>query len=131
MDASKYRDSYFRFGSACRALAGKIPAKDWKATLEDIWAWSKRKVEELHVDVADFAPPAKEEPPPPTAALPVEYINDIQAQKFKERCLKLGLTEEGMRLFLKAHGIEDIPTIPLSDIESLCYLVRSTAVKKP
>jgi hypothetical protein len=102
------------------------PAKDWKVTLEDIWAWSRRKVEELHADVPDFSPQAKEEPPPPSVALPVEYINDIQAQKSKDLSLKLGFTEEGIRLFC-----ENIPKIPLSDFESLWYFVRSTATKKP
>jgi len=130
MDPKLYDRSYMLFGSVCRVLAGKVPAKDWKVTVEDIWSWAKRKVEELHVDVPDFSPPAKEEPPP-KAALTAEYINDIQTQKFKERCLKLGLSEEGIRLFLIEHGIENIPKIPLSDFESLWYLVRSASARKP
>jgi hypothetical protein len=58
--AQSYRDSYFLFGSACRLLAGKITAKDYQSTIEDLWQWSKRKVEELNhdpVDVPHFDPP--------------------------------------------------------------------------
>jgi hypothetical protein len=71
--ANNYRDSYFLFGSACRLLAGKISAKDYKATLEDLWQWSKRKVEELNHDASDvpnFDPPATTLPPPPHNGAP-------------------------------------------------------------
>lgn len=81
-NGNHYRDACFLFGSTCRILAGKVPLKDWQVTVEDIWRWSKRKVEELHVDVPDFAPPAQEAPPPPEES-PVELINDIQAQNLR------------------------------------------------
>jgi hypothetical protein len=130
-NGNRYRDAYFLFGSACRLLAGKVPLKDWQVAVEDIWRWSRRKVAELRVDVPDFPPPMPEASPPPQEEPPIEYVNDIQARKFKERCLKLGLSEDGIRLFLQDHGIDNIPMIPLSDFESLWYLVRSAAPKAP
>jgi hypothetical protein len=130
-NGNQYRDAYFLFGSACRILAGKVPLKEWQATVEDIWRWSKRKVEELQIDVPDFASPVQEASAPQPEEPSVEYINDIQAKKFKDRCLKLGLAEAGIRLILKDHGIDDIAKIPLEDFESLWYLVRSAAPKTP
>jgi len=55
-------------------LAGKITAKDYKSTIEDLWQWSKRKVEELHhdaVDVPHFDPP----PESPVTTLPPPTTN--------------------------------------------------------
>jgi hypothetical protein len=63
-------------------------------------------------------------PDPPNHLLPGSVLS-------KERCLKLGFIEEGIRLFLNGHGIENIPKIPLSDFEPLWYLVRSVAPKTP
>jgi hypothetical protein len=120
--AQQYRDAYFLFGSACRILAGKVALKDWRSTVEDIWQWSKRKVDELNTDVLDFEPPKQEpEEPPPQ----VEYINDIQVAKFRERCLKLGMTEGGIKLFLEDQGYAAITAIPVDKFEAIWYLVRS------
>jgi hypothetical protein len=128
-----YRDAYFLFGSACRLLAGKIAVKDYKTTLEDLWQWSKRKVDELQ-DVPDFAPPngapvtiepPKAEAPPPvveTSAVvdpPIVYLTAEQQQRFVSDCRKQGFTEEGVITFLKAHDITGTANIPLSQARVL------------
>jgi hypothetical protein len=126
---TQYRDSYFLFGSVCRVLAGKVPLKDWKSTVEDIWAWSKRKVDELHVDVPDFPPPQEAQPP----HLPqetIQYINDIQAQKFRERAQRYNFTPDTLKQFLGTQGISDVSNIPLARFERIWKLLATPEVLK-
>jgi hypothetical protein len=114
--AQQYRDAYFLFGSGCRLLAGKISTKDYKTILDDLWSWSKRKVDEMNLDVPDFAPPQTEKPAPVNSisAISAEltperrvepprgeivYISDEQTQRFAAHCRKQGLSESSINNF--------------------------------
>jgi len=154
--AQSYRDAYFLCGSAYRLLAGKIPVKDYRTTLEDLWHWSKQKVDEIHHDASDVpnypppqAPvngtqsesaqntrnsgtelpqqPATQNGNPEPPKEPIVYITDEQFQRFVAHCRKQGFSVEGVTRFLKDHQIEGT-NIPFSQARDLWNKVREPQV---
>jgi hypothetical protein len=151
VDARQYDKAYMLFGSSCRLLAGKVTlTKDYKATLEDLWRWSKQKVDELHhdsLDVPTFSPPSQVTlPPEPTngspdpglpppaeepvkvpdpAPIPTEvFISDEQTVRFVAHAYKQGFSEMGLIRYLHSQGIKTTSQIPLSKARELWNALR-------
>jgi hypothetical protein len=85
--ASPDRDVFFIFGSVCRVLAGKVMAKEWKTTVQDIWNWSLQTTRDLNgtaVDVPSFPQPASTTlPPPPTNGSPDPVLPPLAEKPVK------------------------------------------------
>jgi hypothetical protein len=67
------RDVYYLFGSTCRLMSGKISAKEWRTTVQDIWLCSLQTVRDLNgtsEDVPTYAPPVVVVPVPPINGTP-------------------------------------------------------------
>jgi hypothetical protein len=156
VDARQYDKAFMLFGSSCRLLAGKIPLKDYRTTLEDLWQWSKKKVEELNHDAIDVPhfdlptaltlplppengspdpglPPPAEKPvkapdPSPIPTEQVVYIADEQVVRFVAHAYKQGFSEMGLIRYLKSQGINTPSQILLSKARDLWNAVREPAL---